>query len=72
MGSEMCIRDRLLFNIGVELGQFAVIILAIIILTLIAKNSQALYKKTETFLAYGLASIAMFWFMQRISEYWVV
>ena len=62
----------LLFNIGVELGQFAVIILAIIILSLIAKNSQALYKKTETFLAYGLASIAMFWFMQRLSEYWVV
>lgn len=62
----------LLFNIGVELGQFAVIILALIILTLIAKNSQALYKKTETFLAYGLASIAMFWVIQRMSEYWVV
>jgi len=62
----------LLFNIGVELGQFAVIILAIIILTIIAKNSQALYKKTETFLAYGLASIAMFWVIQRMSDYWVV
>ena len=62
----------LLFNIGVELGQFAVILLAIIVLALIVKASQNLYKKTETFLAYGLASIAMFWFMQRISEYWVV
>jgi len=40
----------LLFNIGVELGQFAVIFLAIIVLALIAKASQNLYKKTETFL----------------------
>jgi len=62
----------LLFNIGVELGQFAVILLAIIVLWFIAKNSEALYKKTETFLAYGLATIAMFWVFQRMSDYWII
>ncbi len=61
----------LLFNIGVELGQFAVIIAAFIILALIAKANKNLLKKSETFLAYGLSSVAMFWVIQRMSEYWV-
>ena len=61
----------LLFNIGVELGQFAVILIGIIILALIAKASTELLRKSETLLAYGLSTIAMFWVIQRVSEYWV-
>lgn len=59
----------LLFNIGVELGQFAVIGVAIIALMGIAKINQKMLQKTEVFLTYGLASIAMFWVIQRMSDY---
>lgn len=61
----------LLFNIGVELGQFAVIFIALVILTLVAQTSHKILRKTETFLTYGLASTAMFWVIQRLGDYWV-
>ena len=61
----------LLFNLGVELGQFAVIGAAILALYFIAKAGKEIHQKTETVLTYSLASIAMFWLFQRISEYWV-
>ena len=60
-----------LFNVGVELGQFAVILIGIIILALIAKASKELHRKSETLLAYGLSTVAMFWVIQRMSEYWI-
>ena len=59
----------LLFNIGVELGQFAIIGLTIIALIFIAKIGTNALRRTEIFLTYGLASIAMFWFIQRMSDY---
>lgn len=59
----------LLFNIGVELGQFAIIGLTIIALIAIAKIGKNALRRTEIFLTYGLASIAMFWFIQRMSDY---
>ena len=61
----------LLFNIGVELGQFAIIGLTVLILIGIAKIGTAALRRTEVFLTYGLASIAMFWFIQRMSDYFV-
>jgi len=61
----------LLFNIGVELGQFAIIGLAIMALYLIAKAGKDVLQKTEILVTYSLASIAMFWVIQRMSEYWV-
>lgn len=59
----------LLFNIGVELGQFAIIGLTIFVLIAIAKIGKNALRRTEVFLTYGLASIAMFWFIQRMSDY---
>jgi len=59
----------LLFNVGVELGQFAMIGLIIVALIVIAKFGKKALRKTETVLAYGLASIAMFWVIQRMSDY---
>lgn len=59
----------LLFNIGVELGQFAIVGLTIFALMIIAKIGKSALRKTETFLTYGLASIAMFWVIQRMSDY---
>ena len=58
-----------LFNIGVELGQFAMIGLTILALIAIAKIGKNALRRTETFLTYGLASIAMFWVIQRMSDY---
>jgi hydrogenase/urease accessory protein HupE len=59
----------LLFNVGVELGQFAVIGLTILALMAIAKIGKNALRRTETVLTYGLASIAMFWVIQRMSDY---
>lgn len=59
----------LLFNIGVELGQFAIVGLTILVLFAIAKFGKSALRRTETFLTYGLASIAMFWVIQRMSDY---
>ena len=59
----------LLFNVGVELGQFAVIGLTLLALVAIAKIGKNALRKTETVLTYGLASIAMFWVIQRMSDY---
>ncbi len=59
----------LFFNLGVELGQFAVIGVALIILFFIVKVGKETLRKTEIFLTYSLSSIAMFWVMQRMSDY---
>ncbi len=59
----------LLFNIGVELGQFAIVGLTILALIGVAKMGKSALRRTEVFLTYGLASIAMFWVIQRVSEY---
>lgn len=61
----------LLFNIGVELGQFAVIGLAILVLYVIAKVGKNVLRKTEMILTYSLASIAMFWFIDRMADYFI-
>ena len=59
----------LLFNVGVELGQFAVVGLTILGLAAIAKFGKNARRNMETLLTYGLASIAMFWVIQRMSDY---
>ncbi|WP_026942312.1 HupE/UreJ family protein [Hellea balneolensis] len=59
----------LLFNLGVELGQFAVVGLTIIALMAVAKFGPKARQNTEVLLTYGLSSIAMFWMIQRLSDY---
>lgn len=59
----------LLFNLGVELGQFAVVGLTIAALIAIAKFGTKARQRTEVFLTYSLSSIAMFWVIQRLSDY---
>ena len=59
----------LLFNIGVELGQFAIIALAIMALYLIGKVSLKYLRRTELVTSYVIAAIAMFWFIERMSGY---
>jgi hydrogenase/urease accessory protein HupE len=58
-----------LFNIGVELGQFAVIGLALLFLWALAKRSEAWRKTAELWTVYGFSMIAMFWVFQRMTPY---
>ncbi len=58
-----------LFNLGVELGQFAVILAALIALWGLSKLGRNWRKGAETLASYGLASIAMFWVFQRMAPY---
>lgn len=59
----------LLFNLGVELGQFAVIGLTILALTILTKISNDFRKMTEVMLTYGISSIGVFWIIERASNY---
>ena len=59
----------LLFNLGVELGQFAIIGASLLVLWTIAKRGQNWRKTTETLAVYSFATIAMFWVIQRVAPY---
>lgn len=59
----------LLFNIGVELGQFAVIGLAIFALAIIARTGAKNLRVTETLATYFIGAIAMFWVIDRGKDY---
>ena len=59
----------LLFNFGVEMGQFAVIALSLIILWSVTKMGQNWRKVAETATVYGFSAVAMFWVIQRVTPY---
>jgi uncharacterized membrane protein YqjE len=59
----------LLFNLGVELGQFAVIGLALAVLWGVTKIGQTYRKVLETITVYSFSTIAMFWVIQRVMPY---
>jgi len=59
----------LLFNFGVELGQFAVIALALMMLWGVTKLGKDWRKITETVAVYGFSTVAMFWVFQRVAPY---
>lgn len=59
----------LLFNLGVELGQFVVIALALSVLWAVTKLGQSWRKGLETVAVYSFASVAMFWVIQRTLPY---
>jgi hypothetical protein len=58
-----------LFNIGVELGQFAVIFAALVSLWGLSKMGRYWRRSAEWMLSYGIASVAMFWVIQRVLPY---
>lgn len=59
----------LMFNIGVELGQFLVIGLFAIFLAAIAKMEFNRTKITEAVMTYAIGGIAMFWVIDRLKDY---
>lgn len=58
-----------LFNLGVELGQFAVIAVSLIVLLAVTKLGQNWRKAMETWVVYSFSTIAMFWVFQRVAPY---
>ncbi len=61
----------LLFNLGVELGQIAIIVLLLVLLWLATKAFKDSRKPIEIGSAYLLGTIAMFWTVQRLSDYFI-
>ncbi len=59
----------LLFNLGVELGQFAVIALVVAIFFALGIWAKKTVRPLEYVLTYFIATIAMYWFIERMSEY---
>lgn len=61
----------LLFNLGVELGQFAIIALIVALMFIIGKMSLKYLRNAEIVTSYTIAAIAMFWVIERLSGYMV-
>lgn len=59
----------LLFNLGVELGQFAVIGVFIAALFILSKLARPLTRPVEISITYVSATIAMYWVIARSSTY---
>ena len=59
----------LLFNIGVELGQFLVIGVFLIFLTVLSKMALNYKKRAELVMTYAIGAIAMFWVIDRVKDY---
>lgn len=60
-----------LFNLGVELGQFGVIALFILVLIVIAKAGTKPMRYAQILTAYAISTVGMFWVIDRLSQYWV-
>lgn len=54
------------FNLGVELGQVAVILLSVPLLTLAARNRRFTRQQFTTFGCFALGGIGTFWFVTRL------
>lgn len=59
----------LIFNIGIELGQFAMIALTIVTFGLIGKQSLKLERYATLAATYLIATTAMFWVIDRVKDY---
>ncbi len=57
------------FNVGVEIGQIAFVIVILTILKVLSykKNWSVIFKKIP---AYGIGSLASFWLIERIVAFW--
>lgn len=59
-----------MFNIGVEAGQVLFIIVATGMLVLLAKIMQQSFNKVEFVSTYAIGSIAAFWLIERVSNFY--
>lgn len=57
----------LTFNLGVEVGQLAIVATALVVLAAIRKINKAALRPAQTIAAYGIGSIAAMWLIERVS-----
>ena len=57
----------LTFNLGVEVGQLAIVATALVVLAAIRKINKATLRPAQTIAAYGIGSIAAMWLIERVS-----
>jgi len=62
----------LLFNLGVELGQVAIILLLLALIWIAVKIAANSRKPLEFASAYLIGTIGMYWTVERLSEYVLV
>lgn len=56
----------LTFNLGVEIGQLAIVVLGLAILTLIKRYQPSSLQPVKSATAYGIGIIATYWFVDRM------
>lgn len=61
----------LFFNVGVEIGQILFVTLLLFVYFSLKKATKITLDKLELPLVYGIAAIASFWTIERISSFWV-
>ncbi len=61
----------LLFNFGIEIGQFAVIAGFVALLALFAKINVDFERRVKWVTTYAIAATAMYWVIDRTKDYWV-
>ena len=59
----------LMFNVGVELGQLLFIAAVLVLVMLLRKVRTRWPAWAQSIPAYGIGSIAAFWFIKRIAEF---
>ncbi len=62
----------LLFNLGIEAGQFAIIALFIGLIFVIGKIDIRFERRFRWVTTYAIAAIAMYWVIDRTQDYWVL
>ena len=62
----------LLFNVGIELGQFAIIAAFILLMAAICKIDIRFERRFRWVTTYAIAAVAMFWVIDRTKDYWVL
>lgn len=55
----------LTFNLGVEIGQLAIVAMALVAIYFLGKMRGHWLQNTKTIIAYGIGSIATYWFIER-------
>lgn len=61
----------LLFNLGVELGQFAVIAIFLLFLAGLSRMGQSTLRRAQWVTTYAISGVAMYWVIDRLAQYWV-
>lgn len=61
----------LLFNVGVELGQFGIVAIVLLCFAGLAKINMKTLRRAEVLTTYAIGTVAMYWLIERMAQYLV-